>query len=409
VKRWLSLVLALALLVSMVSLAGCGKKTTEGTPTKTATAQPTATPKAPYKVGAVLALTGLSSNLGVPEKQTLEMMVADINAKGGINGHPLEVIIYDNETVAEKAVTLVNRLIEQDKVLAIIGPSTTGDSLAVIDAVTTAKMPLVSCAAGIAIVTPVEQRYWVFKTPQADREAVTEIYKYMQAKGITRVALITNTSGFGAGGRGFLQSLASSYGMTVVDDQTYSAGDTSMQSQLTHIKGTNAQAVINWDTDQQAAIVASDMQRLQMNIPLYCSHGIANKAFIQNAGSAANGVIFPAGKLLVVDEVPATDPQKAVLTKYKSDFETKYGAGTVNTFGGHASDALNMVVMALQKLPEGLDVAKARAQVRDEIEKIKDFVGISGVFTMSPQDHLGMKAGSLAMVKIVDGKWTWAK
>ncbi len=392
-KKWLYLVLAMGLLVAAVPLAGC--------------AQPAMAEH--YKVGAVLALTGSASNLGVPEKQTLEMMVEEINAKGGVNGHLLEVIIYDNETSAEKAVTLVNRLVEQDKVLAIMGPTTSGDSLAVIDAVTTAKVPLISLAASIGIVTPVEQRYWVFKTPQADKEAVTEIYKYMQKKGFTKVALITNTSGFGAGGRKFLQSDAAGYGITVVDDQTYSVGDTSMQSQLTHIKGTAAEAVICWDTDQQAAIVASDMKTLQMNIPLFASHGIANKAFIQNAGAAANGVIFPAGKLLVADEVPASDPQKAVLTKYRSDFESKYGSGTVNTFGGHASDALSMVVAALKKLPEGQDVVKSRAQVRDEIEKINDFVGVSGVFTMSAQDHLGMKPGSLAMIKIVDGKWTWVQ
>jgi branched-chain amino acid transport system substrate-binding protein len=392
-KKWLYLVLAVGLLVAAVPLAGCAQPVTSE----------------PYKVGAVLALTGSASNLGVPEKQTLEMMVGEINAKGGVNGHPLEVIIYDNETSAEKAVTLVNRLVEQDKVLAIMGPTTSGDSLAVIDAVTTAKIPLISLAASIGIVTPVEQRYWVFKTPQADKEAVTEIYKYMQTKGFARVALITNTSGFGAGGRKFLLSDAATYGISIVDDQTYSVGDTSMQSQLTHIKGTTAQAVIVWDTDQQAAIVASDMRTLQMNIPLFASHGIANKAFIQNAGAAANGVIFPAGKLLVVDEVPATDPQKQVLTKYRNDFEAKYGSGTVNTFGGHASDALNMVVLALQKLPGGLDLAQSRANIRDEIEKVKDFVGISGVFTMSPQDHLGMRPGSLAVIKIVDGKWTWAQ
>jgi len=390
-KKVLSLALVVGLLVATVPLAGCGKSA----------------PAASYKVGAVLATTGTASNLGVPEKQTLEMMAADINAKGGVKGHPLEIVIYDNETSSEKAVTLVNRLIEQDKVLAIIGPTTSGDSLAVIDAVTTAKIPLISLAASISIVTPIAQRYWVFKTPQADKEAVTELYKYMQKKGFTRVALITNTSGFGAGGRTFLQSLAASYGITVVDDQTYSVGDTTMQSQLTHIKGTQAQAVICWDTDQQAAIVASDTQKLQMSIPLFCSHGIANMAFIQNAGTAANGVIFPAGKLLVVNDVPASDPQKAVLTKYKNDFEAKYGAGKVNTFGGHASDALNMLVMALGKLDSGLDTAQARAQIRDLVEKTTDFVGVSGIFTMTPQDHLGMKPGSLAMIKIVNGKWTW--
>jgi branched-chain amino acid transport system substrate-binding protein len=240
-----------------------------------------------------------------------------------------------------------------------------------------------------------------------------EIMGYMQQNGITKVGIITNTSSFGAGGRTVIKSDAGNYGITIVDDQTYSTGDTSMQSQLTHIKGTDAQAVICWDTDQQAALVARDMKTLQMNIPLYCSHGIANQAFIDEAGDAANGVIFCAGKLLVVDKVPATDPQYAVLTKYAADYtayETEHNpsaSAVPSTFGGHAYDALSMVVMALKDMPEGLDTAAARQAVRDGIEQTKDFAGISGVFTMSPTDHLGMQPGSLAMIKIVDGKWTW--
>jgi branched-chain amino acid transport system substrate-binding protein len=179
-----------------------------------------------------------------------------------------------------------------------------------------------------------------------------------------------------------------------------------MQSQLTHIKGTDAQAVVCWDTDQEAAIVAQDMRTLQMTIPLFCSHGIANEAFITNAGDAANGVIFPAGKLLIAGIVPDTDPQQEVLVKYKADYEA-YTGKTASTFGGHAYDALTMVVMALGEIEEGLDTAAARQAVRDEIEKIHDFAGISGVFTMSATDHLGMQPGSLALIEIVDGQWTW--
>lgn len=392
-RNYLKYAVVLILLAALLALGGisCGEEQ----------------PKEAYKVGALFATTGAASNLGVPEKQTVDMMVEQINAAGGINGHPLEVIFYNTETSAEKCATLTTRLIEQDKVLAIIGPTTSGESLAIIDTVTTAKVPLISCAANIGIVTPVSERYWVFKTPQADKDVVAYIYRYMQKQGITKVALITDVSSFGAGGRTVLKSDAADYGITIVDDQTFASGDTSMQSQLTHIKGTDAQAVICWATDKESAIVAQDMKTLQMAIPLFCSHGIANKAFIDQAGAAANGVIFPAGKLLVVDVVPATDPQKEVLTKYKADYEAKYPGQTASTFGGHAYDALSMVVMALENIPEGLDLAAARQAVRDEIERIKDFAGISGVFTMSPTDHLGMQPGSLAMIKIVDGQWTW--
>lgn len=368
-----------------------------------------------YKVGALFSTTGGASNLGVPEENTVKMVVDQINDAGGINGHTLEVIIYNDETNSEKCVTLATKLIEQDEVLAIIGPTTSGNSLAIIETITTAEIPLISCAANIGIVEPVGERYWIFKTPQTDKEAIAEIYTYLESINISDIAIITNTSGFGATGRAILLDDADDYGITVVDDQVFNEGDTSMQSQLTHIGGTDAEAVVCWDTDKGSAIVALDMQTLQMEIPLFCSHGIANQAFIDAAGAAANGVIFPAGKLIIVDDIPATDPQKDVLTQYRDDYEAIYGNGTINTFGGHAWDALQMVVMALEELTvadpyESADsLAEARADIRDSIEEITDFIGISGIFDMSADNHLGMRAGSLAMIEIVDGKWTWFK
>ncbi|MBM3156946.1 MAG: ABC transporter substrate-binding protein [Chloroflexi bacterium] len=402
-RNYLKYAVVLTLLAALLALGGisCSGSEEGATPT------PAATEKPAYKVGALFSITGANSNLGLPEKETVDMMVEKINAAGGVNGHPLELIFYDTETDPAKCATLATRLIEQDNVLAIIGPTGSPESLAIIETVTTAKIPLISCAANIGIVTPVSERYWVFKTPQADKEVAAEILRYMQAKGITKVAIITDTNAFGAGGRTVLKRDAVNYGITIVDDQTFASEDTSMQSQLTHIKGTDAQAVICWSTDKPAAIVAQDMKTLQMTIPLFCSHGIANAAFITNAGAAANGVIFPAGKLLVVNEVPATDPQKDVLTQYKADYETKYAGKKASTFGGHAYDSLSMVVIALGKIQEGLTTAATRQAVRDQVEKIQNFVGISGVFTMSATDHLGMQPGSLALIKIVDGKWTW--
>ncbi len=365
--------------------------------------------KSVYKVGAVLSITGPASSLGIPEDNTAKMIEDQINAAGGINGHELKVVIYDDETSAEKCATLTTRLIEQDNVLAIVGPTTSGNSMAIIDIVTNAKIPLVSCAAALSIVTPVEERYWVFKTPQTDKEAVTEIYTYMEKNGITKAALITDTSGFGASGRDFLLADAADYGIEIVDDQTFDSGDPSMEAQLTHIKGTDAQAVISWATTDESATVALDMKTLNMDIPHFASHGIANMDFIEQAGDAANGVIFPAGKLLFVDQVPASDPQKQTLVDYVADYEALYGEGTISTFGGHMYDALMIVINALEQIDEGLDTAAARAAIRDAIEQTTiNFAGTGGVFTMSPDNHLGMAPGSLGMIKIVDGEWTLA-
>ena len=183
-----------------------------------------------------------------------------------------------------------------------------------------------------------------------------------------------------------------------------------MSAQLTSIKATDAEAVIVWATDKESAIVAQDMQTLKMGIPLFASHGIANKGFITAGGTAAEGVVFPAGKLLVVDDLGHGDPQKTVLSEYRKSFEALHGAGSVNTFGGHAYDALCMVVMALEDMPEGLDLADARKDLRDRLEGIQGFVGTAGIFNMSATDHLGLSTeGSMAMIEIKDGEWTLAR
>ena len=353
-RRWFGLLLAMLILAAAIPLAGCSS---EKEPTKAA-----------YKIGAVFSTSGSQSDLGVPEQRTVEMMVEEINDDGGINGHPLEVIVYNDESDSTKTLSLTTKLIEQDGVLAIIGPTFSGGSLAILDAVKTAEIPNISCAASIDIVTPVAERYWVFKTPQTDVQAIHEIYGYLEEEEITKIGIITDTSGYGASGRKYLIAQKGDYGIEIVDDQTFTTGDTNMQSQLTHIKGTSAQAVICWATNKESAIVAQDMETLGFTIPLFCSHGVANKAFIEQAGDAANGVILPAGKLLVVDDVPSSDPQAKVLKKYRDDYEDIYGEGTVNTFGGHAYDALSMVVMALEEMDEDLSTADARAFIRDYIE-----------------------------------------
>ena len=354
----------------------------------------------PYKIGAVFAITGPAAWLGEPERNTVKMIEEQINAQGGINGHPLEIIVEDTVGEEAKAVMAVQKLINRDNVLAIVGPTRSGTTMAVIPIVEKAQVPLVSCAAAEAIVNPV--RKWVFKTPQKDSDAAIRIYEKMKEMNISKVAIITSTEGFGMEGRKQLTQLSPKMGITIVADETYGPKDTDMTAQLTKIKGTDAQAIVNWSIVPGQATIIKNKKQLGMTMPLFQSHGFGNIKYAKAAGDAANGVLFPAGRLLVVDSLPDSHPQKALLAQYKKDYETKFKTDA-STFGGHAYDALNLVIAALKA------VGPDRAKIRDYIENTKNFVGTGGVFNYSPEDHTGLTKDAFEMITVQDGKFLPAK
>jgi len=347
-----------------------------------------------YKVGAVLAVSGPAALLGEPERNTVKMLEEQINAAGGINGHRLEVIIEDNEGDEAKAVMKVKKLIN-DKVVAIIGPTRSGDTMAVIPIIEKAQIPLVSCAAAADIVKPVKK--WVFKSPQSDADAVRRIYEKMKALGLSKAAIMSGTTGFGTAGREQLKKFAAEYGITIVADETYVPKDTDMTAQLTKIKGTDAQAIINWEIVPAQTTVMKNKKQLGMTMPLFQSHGFGNIKYAQDAGDAAEGVLFPCGRLLAVSSLPDTNPQKALLAKYKKDYEEKFKAD-VSTFGGHGYDAFMLVVEALKAV--GPDSSK----IRDYMENKKGFVGTAGIFNYSAEDHCGLDKNSFEMLTVKSGK-----
>ena len=371
-----------------------------------ATGDKAASGKEPYKIGAILDYTGSASSLGEPEKITLEMLVEELNAKGGINGHPIELILYDNESDEAKSLTKAKKLIEADKVAAIIGTSQSGTTMAIVPTVMSAQIPLVSCAASWKIIKDPESketRKWIFKTPQSDSLAVSKIFEYLNKNKISKIAIITVSNGYGDSGRAELKRLAPEFKIEVVADERFGAADVDMQAQLTKIKGTDAQAVICWAVPQQGAgIVAKNFKELGLTQKLIMSHGVANSKFLQLAGDAADGVVLPSGRLIVAEQLPAKDPQKKMLLNYRKNFEekAKYPA---STFGGHAFDAFNILVGAL--LRAGNDPVK----LRDEIEKTKNYPGTAGIFNMSPTDHEGLTKDAFVMVKIEKGNWVLIK
>jgi branched-chain amino acid transport system substrate-binding protein len=357
-------------------------------------------PPVAYKVGAIFAVTGPAAWLGTPERNTAKMIEEQVNAGGGINGHPLEIIVEDTVGDATKTVTATKKLITKDEVLAIVGPSRSGTTMAVIPIVEEAKVPLISCAAAEAIVVPVKT--WVFKTPQMDSDAAVRIFEYMKEHEISKIAIITATSGFGDQGRKQLQKLAPEFEIEIVADETYGPEDTDMTAQLTKIKASEAQAVVNWSIVPGQVIVAKNMRQLGMKIPLFQSHGFGNIKYAQTAGEAGEGIIFPCGRLLAVDTLSDDHPQKEVLAKYKKEYETKYEED-VSTFGGHAWDGLQLVIAALT------EVGPDREKIRDYLENTTNFVGTGGIFNFSPEDHNGLTKDAFEMLTVENEKFVVLK
>lgn len=354
---------------------------------------------AQVKIGAVLSVTGPASFLGDPEKKTLEIYVADINAKGGVNGQKLELVVYDDGGKANEALTFAKRLVDEDKIVAMVGGSTTGSTMAMIPVFEEAQIPFISLAGAIQIIDPV--RKWVFKTPHTDTMACEKIFTDLKRRNLTNVALIAGTGGFDKSMSAECNKVAGNYGIKIVHGETYGPQDNDMTPQLTNIKNkAGVQAVINAGFGQGPAIVTRNYRQLGITWPLYQSHGVASKQFISLAGNAANGVRLPAAALLVSDKLPASDKQKPVVESYRKIYEDKTKQ-PVSTFGGHAYDGL-MILVEAAKRAKSWDKAK----VRDEIEKTKNFVGTGGVVNMSAKDHLGLDLSAFRMLEIKNGDWT---
>jgi branched-chain amino acid transport system substrate-binding protein len=352
----------------------------------------------PIRIGAIFSVTGPASFLGEPERNTAKMLEEELNKTGGLLGRKVEIIVYDDESDATKAVTAVDRLIKRDQVVAIVGPSTSGNTLAILPKVEEAKIPLISCAAAKKIVEPV--RRWVFKTPQSDALAVRKIFQHAKKAGYARLAILTASDAFGAAGREELKGLAAQAGMTIAADEVFGLKDTDMTAQLTRIKGTAAQAIVVWGTNPGPAVIARNRVQLKIGLPLYMSHGVASPKFIELAGPEnAEGILLPAGRLIAEGQVPANDPQKAILAAYIKDYETRFKQPT-STFGGYAWDAVMLIAQAVKRAK-----AAEPAAIRDALETTRGFWGTTGEYNFSPEDHNGLTEEAFVMVRITKGDW----
>jgi len=353
----------------------------------------------PIKIGSVLSTTGPAGYLGDPEIKTLRLYVENINKAGGVLGRPLELVFYDDGSDANKANGFAKRLIDDDMVDVLVGGTTTGSTMSMVPLVEKSGIPFVSLAGAVVIIEPVKK--WVFKTPHTDRMAAEKVFLDMKKRGITNVALLSETSGFGQSGRKETQAMAAKLGMNLVADETYGPKDTDMSPQLTKIKNTaGLQALFVFGLGQGPAIVNRNVRQINLTVPIYHAHGVDSEEFIKLSGSAAEGVRLPAAALLVADKLAASDPQKTVVTAYRKTYRERYNED-VSTFGGHAYNGLMLVVEAIKRAG-----STDKAKVRTALEQTKGFVGTDGVVNMSETDHLGLDLTSFRMLEVKNGDWT---
>ncbi len=359
--------------------------------------------KEPYKIGAIFSVTGVGSFLGEPEKKTAQMVVEEVNKRGGINGHPIELIVYDDESDTTKAALAAKRLIKKDMVSVIIGPTRTGESLAVVPIAEEAKIPLISCAASYKIVTPIQERRWIFKTAQSDQHAVERIYEYMREKGIRKIGILSDSTSFGASGREELLKYAPSYGIEIVADEKYGPKDTDLTAQFTKVRSVKPDAIINWSIGPTQILVVQTWRSLGLtDIPLFQSHGFGSKKNLEILGSAAEGVLLPVSPVIAGRILSEDHPQKKVIMEYINAYESLYKE-PVSAFGGYAWDAIHLAISALKA------VGPNPEKIRDYLERVQNFPGQSGVFNFSPEDHNGLSKKDLVMVTVQNGDWALAK
>jgi branched-chain amino acid transport system substrate-binding protein len=352
------------------------------------------------KIGALVAETGPASFLGAPEAKTLRMLVESLNAKGGMQGKKVNLIIKDTGASPEKAVSFAKQLIDEEQVFAIIGPSTSGETMAIKNIAEEGKTILLSCAAAEVIVNPVAK--YVFKVAPSDRLAVEMIFHQMKKMNISKIGVLSSNTGFGKAGKEQVEKLAPEHGIQVLVNEVYDKTATDLTAEVTKLKSAGIQALLNWSIEPAQSIVIKNARQIGVTVPIFQSHGFANINYCRLCGTAAEGVLFPASRLIVADVLDDRHPQKTVVMEYKRAYEGKYQED-VSTFGGHAYDALMILARALKE--GGFD----REKVRTAIEHMRGFVGTAGTFNFSPTDHNGLGITAFAMLTVKNGQFVLAE
>jgi branched-chain amino acid transport system substrate-binding protein len=361
---------------------------------------------AEINIGVTLSATGPAASLGIPEKNTFELLPATIG------GEKVNWIVLDDASDTTKAVTNTRKLISENKVDAIVGSTITPNSLAMVDVVAEAEVPMVSMAASARIVDPANPKTkWVFKTPQNDSLMADAIAVHMKAGGVKRIGYIGFNDAYGEGWLAEIKRSAKTAGIEVVAEEKYNRTDASVTGQVLKLVAAKPDAILIGASGTPGAMPQKELAARGYPGKIYQTHGVANPDFLRVVGKDGNGTILPIGPMLVYEQLPDSNPVKKTAAAYIGTYEAKYGKDSRSTFGGHAYDAYMLLAAAI---PEAQKKAKAgtpqfRAALRDALEGIKEMPATHGVYTMTPIDHNGLDNRARTMIRIDNGKWVLVK
>lgn len=353
----------------------------------------------PIKIGALFALSGPAAHIGSPTKLVAEMAADEINKKGGILGRKIKIVYLDTEGEPTKSVLMAKKLIENEKVSAIIGPVRTGEAMAIVQTVSDAGIPTIACVGSSIVAVPVKK--WMFKSPQKTETAIEKIFEYLKKTNKTKIGIITATDSFGKDGKDTLSKMAEKADIKILIQEEFDPNDVDMTTQLTKIKGNSEiQALICWTIGGAGSVVAKNFKSLNFSIPLIQCHGLPDPKYIELAGAAAEGNIMPSTKLMVAEQLPDSDPQKKLLLDFIKEYTDVRKNGPVGTHSGYAWDAIQILAKAIE-----IAGSDEPTKIRDSVEKVKNYIGVSGIYNLSDTDHCGLDVDSMVLITIKDGKW----
>jgi branched-chain amino acid transport system substrate-binding protein len=368
----------------------------------TATFVQPAVAQQPYKIGAMLDVTGGASFLGKPEHNAILLAVEEANQAGGIRGNKVELFFEDTKSTETDTVLAARKLINQAKVLAIVGPSRTGGAMAAVPVVTDAEVPLLSPVSGVGVIEPIAERKWVFRPGQGGDLSVAKVLDYARRAGWKKLGILYSADAYGEDGRDNMRKLAASAGVSLDREESFPANSTDLKPQLAKLKSAGVDAIFMHGLGAPSAIVYKNARELELAIPIISGHGQANTAFRNAVGDAVIGQPIVGAPVLVWNELPNSHPQKKVSESFVTKYQAKFGTAP-DMFAGVAYDSANMVLQAIR------ETSGERAQIRDWLEnKVKNYVGVTGVFNFGPKDHGGLKSDALVMMIADKNGWRLA-
>jgi branched-chain amino acid transport system substrate-binding protein len=368
----------------------------------TATFAQPANAQQPYKIGAMLDVTGGASFLGKPEHNAILLAIEEANQAGGIRGNKVELVFEDTKSTETDTVLAARKLINQAKVLAIVGPSRTGGAMAAVPIVTEAEVPLLSPVSGVGVIEPIAERKWVFRPGQGGDLSVAKVLDYARRAGWKKLGILYSADAYGEDGRDNMRKLAASAGVSLAREESFPANSTDLKPQLAKLKSAGVDAIFMHGLGAPSAIVYKNARELELTIPIISGHGQANSAFRNAVGDAVIGQPIVGAPVLVWNELPNSHPQKKVSESFVTKYQAKFGTAP-DMFAGVAYDSANMVLQAIR------ETSGERAQIRNWLEnKVKNYVGVTGVFNFGPQDHGGLKSDALVMMIADKDGWRLA-